>query len=165
MATATRIYHVNLEGNQFLVRASHPNAALMHVARSVSAVRVASQDDLVNCLIEGIKPENAKEEAQPEPEAQPSADKSLPLWPASMPVSSGFTDMPTPRPEEGDEDDDELPPAASTALSRRMVAKYRDPMTGSTWSGRGLQPTWLKTALANGKKLADFQVAPASAEA
>lgn len=37
--------------------------------------------------------------------------------------------------------------------------KYRDPATGDTWSGKGLQPRWLKTALANGKTLADFDVA------
>ena len=28
----------------------------------------------------------------------------------------------------------------------------------STWSGRGLQPNWLKAALATGKTLADFTI-------
>ncbi len=38
----------------------------------------------------------------------------------------------------------------------KVAAKYRDASTGDTWSGRGLQPKWLKAALATGKKLDDF---------
>ena len=30
--------------------------------------------------------------------------------------------------------------------------------TGESWSGRGLQPRWLKAALASGRKLTDFAV-------
>lgn len=45
------------------------------------------------------------------------------------------------------------PPRAAAA---KVAAKYRDPATGQTWSGRGLQPNWLKAALASGKSLADF---------
>ncbi len=45
------------------------------------------------------------------------------------------------------------------------AAKYVDPATGSTWSGRGLQPAWLKAALADGKELADFEVKPATPRA
>ena len=42
---------------------------------------------------------------------------------------------------------------------RRPVApKYRDPESGSTWSGRGLRPKWLAGALASGKTLADFAI-------
>jgi DNA-binding protein H-NS len=40
----------------------------------------------------------------------------------------------------------------------KVPAKYRDKATGDAWSGRGLQPRWLKAALASGKKLADFAV-------
>jgi DNA-binding protein H-NS len=40
----------------------------------------------------------------------------------------------------------------------KVAAKYRNKATGETWSGRGLQPRWLKAALASGKKLADFSV-------
>jgi DNA-binding protein H-NS len=40
----------------------------------------------------------------------------------------------------------------------KVAAKYRDQATGQTWSGRGLQPRWLKAALAAGKKLSDFAV-------
>jgi DNA-binding protein H-NS len=41
---------------------------------------------------------------------------------------------------------------------KKVPAKYRDKATGEAWSGRGLQPRWLKAALASGKKLADFAV-------
>ena len=40
----------------------------------------------------------------------------------------------------------------------KVAAKYRNTSTGETWSGRGLQPRWLKAALASGRKLADFAV-------
>lgn len=40
----------------------------------------------------------------------------------------------------------------------KVPAKYRDPDTGQTWSGRGLHPKWLKTALAQGAKLTDFAI-------
>lgn len=40
----------------------------------------------------------------------------------------------------------------------KVPAKYRDPATGDSWSGRGLQPKWLKAALGSGKTLADFAV-------
>jgi DNA-binding protein H-NS len=38
----------------------------------------------------------------------------------------------------------------------KVPAKYRDSKTGETWSGRGLQPRWLKAALAAGRKLDEF---------
>ena len=40
----------------------------------------------------------------------------------------------------------------------KVAAKYRDAATGDAWSGRGLQPKWLKAALASGRKLEDFAV-------
>lgn len=40
----------------------------------------------------------------------------------------------------------------------KVAAKYRDTATGDTWSGRGLQPKWLKAAMASGRKLEDFAV-------
>ena len=39
---------------------------------------------------------------------------------------------------------------------RKVEPKYRNPETGETWSGRGLQPKWLRAALADGKKITDF---------
>jgi DNA-binding protein H-NS len=47
----------------------------------------------------------------------------------------------------------------ATKTSGKTVApKYRNKATGETWSGRGLQPRWLKAALASGRKLTDFAV-------
>jgi DNA-binding protein H-NS len=40
----------------------------------------------------------------------------------------------------------------------KVAAKYRNPATGDSWSGRGLQPKWLKAALGSGKTLSDFAV-------
>jgi DNA-binding protein H-NS len=40
----------------------------------------------------------------------------------------------------------------------KVAAKYRDKATGDTWSGRGLQPNWLKKQLAAGRRIEDFLV-------
>jgi DNA-binding protein H-NS len=40
----------------------------------------------------------------------------------------------------------------------KVAPKYRNSATGDTWSGRGLQPKWLKAALASGKKIDDFAI-------
>ena len=40
----------------------------------------------------------------------------------------------------------------------KVAAKYRNSATGDSWSGRGLQPKWLKAALAAGKKIEEFAV-------
>jgi DNA-binding protein H-NS len=40
----------------------------------------------------------------------------------------------------------------------KVAAKYRDAVTGQTWSGRGLQPNWLKAALTAGRSLSEFAV-------
>ena len=40
----------------------------------------------------------------------------------------------------------------------KVAAKYRNASTGETWSGRGLQPNWLKAAIAGGKSIEDFAV-------
>ena len=45
-----------------------------------------------------------------------------------------------------------------TGTGAKVAAKYRNTSTGETWSGRGLQPRWLKAALASGRKLTDFAV-------
>ena len=52
------------------------------------------------------------------------------------------------------------PPARSKsgATTGKVAAKYRNSSTGESWSGRGLQPRWLKAALASGKTIADFAV-------
>jgi DNA-binding protein H-NS len=48
--------------------------------------------------------------------------------------------------------------ATKKASGNKVAAKYRNQTTGESWSGRGLQPRWLKAALATGKKLTDFSV-------
>jgi DNA-binding protein H-NS len=45
---------------------------------------------------------------------------------------------------------------AGSTSGRKVAAKYRDPETGQTWTGRGLKPKWLASALENGKSLQDF---------
>lgn len=40
----------------------------------------------------------------------------------------------------------------------KVAAKFRNAATGETWSGRGLQPNWLKQALAGGASLDQFRI-------
>ena len=44
------------------------------------------------------------------------------------------------------------------APTRKVAAKYRNTETGEAWSGRGLQPKWLKAAVAAGRNPGDFAV-------
>ena len=48
--------------------------------------------------------------------------------------------------------------AAGSGKGGKVAIKYRNTATGDTWSGRGLQPKWLKAALAAGRKIEDFSV-------
>jgi len=50
------------------------------------------------------------------------------------------------------------PAKKSKAAGKKVAAKYRNPATGDTWSGRGLKPKWLVAAMAGGKTLADFTI-------
>jgi DNA-binding protein H-NS len=50
------------------------------------------------------------------------------------------------------------PAAASKRSGIKVAPKYRDASTGNTWSGRGLQPKWLRQALSSGKSLSDFAI-------
>jgi len=43
---------------------------------------------------------------------------------------------------------------SSDKPASKVAAKYRDPITGATWSGRGLAPKWLA-----GKNKEDFAIA------
>jgi DNA-binding protein H-NS len=38
----------------------------------------------------------------------------------------------------------------------KVAAKYRNPATGDTWSGRGLKPKWLRAALEAGRDIGEF---------
>lgn len=60
--SATRIYLVNGPTGTRLVKASVASQAISHVAKSAFSAKVASQDDLVEALSEGIKVEIYGEE-------------------------------------------------------------------------------------------------------
>ncbi|KDB51352.1 hypothetical protein X805_30730 [Sphaerotilus natans subsp. natans DSM 6575] len=50
---------------------------------------------------------------------------------------------------------------AESAARRRQSGpgvRYRHPKTGETWSGRGLQPKWIRAELEAGKTLSEFEV-------
>ncbi|MFN3887109.1 MAG: H-NS family nucleoid-associated regulatory protein [Aquabacterium sp.] len=49
-------------------------------------------------------------------------------------------------------------PRGTSANGTKVAPKYKDPATGSTWSGRGLKPKWVQAALADGKSLDDLKV-------
>ncbi len=54
-----------------------------------------------------------------------------------------------------------LPSARTPGVGKptgKVAAKYRNAATAETWSGRGLQPKWLKAALAGGAKLEEFTI-------
>ena len=50
------------------------------------------------------------------------------------------------------------PASKSKVPAKKVAAKYHSASTDESWSGRGLQPRWLKVALAAGKKLSDVAV-------
>jgi DNA-binding protein H-NS len=41
---------------------------------------------------------------------------------------------------------------------RKVVAKYKDPQSGATWSGRGLSPRWLVEKEKAGQKREEFLI-------
>lgn len=55
-------------------------------------------------------------------------------------------------------------PAKKKGSAAKSQARYRNRMTGETWSGKGLQPKWLKAALANGHTLGEFDTHQAELE-
>jgi len=51
--------------------------------------------------------------------------------------------------------------AAKSAVKRAkavLAPKYRDPNSGKTWSGRGLQPLWFRDALNSGKRPEELEI-------
>jgi hypothetical protein len=71
MATATRIYLVTgSSGEVRLVKASVPSQAITHVAKQSYSACIASQDDLVEALGNGVKVETYGETAQGELEIE-----------------------------------------------------------------------------------------------
>lgn len=53
---------------------------------------------------------------------------------------------------------DEITEKASSKKGAKVAAKYRNPETGDTWTGRGRQPKWVEAALAAGKTLDDLAI-------
>jgi len=54
---------------------------------------------------------------------------------------------------------DDLKGGAKKSKSRGAVAaKYRNPATGDSWSGRGRAPRWLSDAIAGGRSKEEFKV-------
>jgi DNA-binding protein H-NS len=53
------------------------------------------------------------------------------------------------------------PVHAKQTTRRKVPVRYRD-TEGNTWTGRGKRPLWLNRALATGRLLDDFLVAPRS---
>jgi DNA-binding protein H-NS len=57
--------------------------------------------------------------------------------------------------------DEREPKAPSTAAEENgseVKAKYRDPTTGDTWSGRGRMATWLKRKQEAGEDIEKYRV-------
>jgi len=40
----------------------------------------------------------------------------------------------------------------------KPAPKYRDPITGATWTGRGMHPRWMRAAIQAGKSPDDFLI-------
>ena len=67
MATSTRIYIVtSTDGVTRLVKATVASQAITHVAKNAFTAKVASQDDLVQALSNGVKVETYGESTQGE---------------------------------------------------------------------------------------------------
>lgn len=49
-------------------------------------------------------------------------------------------------------------PSGSPSRGVKIAPKFRDPASGSTWTGRGLKPKWLAVAIAQGKAPQDFAI-------
>ena len=47
----------------------------------------------------------------------------------------------------------------SRAKGATVAAKYRDPETGDTWTGRGKRPRWLQARINAGRTLESFLIA------
>lgn len=46
----------------------------------------------------------------------------------------------------------------SVVAARKVAVKFRHPLTGDSWTGRGLKPKWLTAALASGMTLEQLAI-------
>lgn len=49
-------------------------------------------------------------------------------------------------------------PARVAKAVTKVAPKFRDPVSGSTWTGRGRTPNWMVAEIAQGKKKEDFAI-------
>ncbi|MBK6616704.1 H-NS histone family protein [Ottowia sp.] len=49
-------------------------------------------------------------------------------------------------------------PVAGATAGRKVAVKYRDPDSGQSWTGRGLQPKWLREKVQQGQPVENFLV-------
>jgi DNA-binding protein H-NS len=49
-------------------------------------------------------------------------------------------------------------PASKAAKRGKVAPKFRDPETGTTWTGRGRTPVWLRDYEAAGRKREEFSI-------
>lgn len=75
--TPRRIYVVESGGERMLIRAANGPQARNHAARSTFAVRLASQEDLVELVSAGVPIENAGADPElgPDPIIPPAPEK------------------------------------------------------------------------------------------
>ena len=45
-----------------------------------------------------------------------------------------------------------------SSTKKPVAPKYRHPVSGQTWSGRGLKPKWLSREIADGRNPEDFKI-------
>lgn len=49
-------------------------------------------------------------------------------------------------------------PGGANTSGRKVAVKYRDPESGQSWTGRGLQPKWLRERVQQGQTADSFLV-------
>lgn len=54
---------------------------------------------------------------------------------------------------------DELGFKAKSEKRAKLPAKYKNPLTGETWCGRGAMPKWMSGYISNGASKSDYLIA------
>ncbi len=47
---------------------------------------------------------------------------------------------------------------ARKSKGQKIPAKYSDPVTGKTWTGRGMRPKWFSAYIDQGRKAEEFEI-------
>ena len=113
---------------------------------------------LIDCLlVDGVRVESWRPHLKPAPllaladhyGVDADAVMQASEQPVPPPAESTSTPSPAARAAKG-------AAPGGKAKAKTPAAMYRCAATGSTWSGKGLKPVWLKVALAQGKTLDSF---------